>query len=234
MLKLKWTLLTLAIAAASAHAAEADKTLDLLHAAGDKVQSLGADVEMKSVDKGTQAETIDRGKIVMQRLPDGDTRARITFIDRIVDERLKKSHREFLLDGGVLIEQNHDTRKQVTRQLRRPGEKIDLFKLGQGPFPMPIGQTKESVHEQFDVSAPGEHVVKLTPKESTSLKDKFQSITVTVDPALGVPTVIETLSVSGEETKTVTLKNVRLNEAVQPEEFKLPPADPKVWELVSE
>ena len=34
----------------------------------------------------------------------------------------------------------------------RPGEKVNLLKLGEGPFPLPIGQPKEDVHREFIVT----------------------------------------------------------------------------------
>lgn len=234
MLKIKWAVLALSVVTTSAWA-NVDATLDVLHQAGGKVQSLGADVEMTSINMGTGTETLDRGTIVMQRLPDGDTRAKITFTEHAVDFKLKKLRREFLLDGGKLIEQNEETKKQVTRQVRRPGEKVDLFKLGEGPFPMPIGQSKESVHEQFDVTpGEGDNVVKLVPKKGTPLESKFKHIIVTVDTSKGIPTTIQTLDATGEDKKTVVLKNVRLNEAVKDDEFKLPNVDDKGWQKVDE
>jgi hypothetical protein len=34
----------------------------------------------------------------------------------------------------------------------RPGEKVNLLKLGEGPFPLPIGQKRDDVKRQFDVT----------------------------------------------------------------------------------
>ncbi len=237
MILFRYALLVLSFAAVSARAADVDKTLDILHDAGAKVQSLAADVELTTTDMGTGNDSVDRGRIVMQRLPDGDTRARITFTEHVVNSRLRKVRRDFLLADGKLIEQNEDAKQktQVTRQMRRPGEKIDLFKLGQGPFPLPIGQSKEAVHEQFDVAVgDADNVVTLSPRKGTPLYPKFRSVTVTVDPAIGMPTTIQTIDPNGGEKKTVVLKNLRLNDAVKDEEFILPPTDDKTWSLRDE
>ena len=229
------TILTLSAMVQAGQASEVDATLDTLHAAGEKLKTMAADVELTTTDRGTGDFRVERGRIVLERLADGDSRARITFNERVVGEKLMKVRRDFLLEQGTLVEQNEEKKTQVTRQQRRPGEKVDLFKLGQGPFPLPIGQTKESVHEQFDVEAGKEkNIVLLTPKKDTALFDKFKSITVTVDEKLGVPTTIATIDKRGVEKRSVVLKNVRMNENVSADEFKLPPIDPKTWRQVSE
>src|SRR5205807_3444491 len=100
-----------------------------------------------------------------------------------------KWHREYLLAKGSLIDQDFDGKAETHRQVARPGEKIDPLKLGEGPFPLPIGQDPAEVKKNFDVSlAPGDkedpagtlHLV-LKPKAGTRLARKYDQIEVWVD-----------------------------------------------------
>ena len=89
---------------------------------------------------------------------------------------------DYELIDGKLIERNYRAHSQITQQVIRPGEKIDLFKLGQGPFPLPIGQPKEEVHKQFAVKSrcpdkddPADSVhIQLTPEPNTPAGAEIQ------------------------------------------------------------
>ena len=219
---------------ASVACASVDDTLDALHDAGKDLQSLSADVTLTDVDTGGMGNdpTIHTGKIVIQR-KDGDTRALISIDKKKVGNRTEVERRDILLEGPNLIIRDYQNKKQTTDQVRRPGEKVDLFKLGQGPFPLPVGQTKEDVKQQFDVSevAPGK--LKLIPKPGTDLARKFKQITVTLDSATHFPSTIETLDPNETTDTTATLSNVKINSPVADDSFKLPAID-STWNKVDQ
>ena len=124
----------------------------------------------------------------------------------------------------------------------RPGEKIDLLKLGEGPFPLPIGQKKEAVHEQFEVTKepalkddpPGTVRVRLIPKPGTQFERKFDAIDVWVDTKTHMPARIETGS--GETVRRTDFANftVNPNPALTDADFKLEPINEKEWDLHEE
>ena len=41
---------------------------------------------------------------------------------------------EYLLDGQWLIDRNYRAKNEVKREVLKRGQKMDLFKLGEGPF----------------------------------------------------------------------------------------------------
>lgn len=230
----------LGLCVASRAMASVDATLDALHESGVNLRSLAADVSLAEDSSDTGDRVTRLGRIVLQKLPDGDTRVRATFTQKQSGNRIEEEKRDVLLQGQNLIDRDYKNKKQTIRQVRRPGEKVDLFKLGEGPFPLPVGQPREEVLKQFDVSelpTKDPNVlgkVRLTPKSGTPLARKFKSITVTVDQKTKLPTQIVTIDPNETTTTTATLTHLRINDAVKDEEFELPPVDPKEWNIVDE
>ena len=82
------------------------------------------------------------GTAIYQATAPGEARMRITFDQRIQEGAVQAQKIEYLLAGGWLIDRNYTRKIEVNRQVLRPGEKVNLLKLGEGPFPLPIGQKK--------------------------------------------------------------------------------------------
>src|SRR5207302_11128839 len=96
--------------------------------------------------------TTKSGKVWYQDQGNGSARIRVSF-DTVQRNEGKKINEklDYELIDGKLIERNYKAHSQTTQQIIRPGQKLDLFKLGEGPFPLPIGQPKDAVHKQFEV-----------------------------------------------------------------------------------
>jgi outer membrane lipoprotein-sorting protein len=128
------------------------------------------------------------------------------------------------------VDRDYLKKNEVRRQVVKPGEKINLLKLGEGPFPLPIGQTKEEVHQQFDVSLvptakddPPQTVhLLLKPKALTDLARKFTQIDVYVDRQNSMPVQIVTLDADGQRTQTTVIDHLRLNAGLSDADFALP------------
>src|SRR6185295_13773023 len=95
---------------------------------------------------------------------------------------------------------NYKKTTQVTRTVLQPGEKMNLLKLGEGPFPLPIGQKKEDVYRLFDVKQiapnpkdpPDSIHLQLKPKPGTAFARRFGMIDVWVDRKTHFPAKIRT------------------------------------------
>ena len=70
------------------------------------------------------------------------------FIQEGIESREKQWH---AFDGQWYIEVREKTETINKRQIVRPGEKLNVFKLGQGPFPLPFGQNKKDILDNFTV-----------------------------------------------------------------------------------
>lgn len=226
---------------AAAGGTSVDGLLDALDLRGQTLESFTADVELLERDDSTALESTRVGRVWYQRLADGSARLRVAFADKLDGKTRKADPLDYVLDGGWLLERQHAKRIQVRRQVLRPGEKVNLLKLGEGPFPLPIGQKKEDVRKQFGVTAakpdpaseprktPGTSHLVLEPREGTSLKRKFSSIDVWVDPKTQMPVKIETVDNKETTVKSTELSNVRINPKLADADFKLPPIDETQW-----
>jgi hypothetical protein len=130
-------------------------------------------------------------------------------------------HEYFLFDGEWLIERNDKARTVIKRQIVRRGEKIDPFKLGKGPFPLPFGQKREDIlrnfkvtAEKFEVGDPrnSEHL-HCVPLPDTELAAKYSRVEIYVDKDLELPTRIVTERLMDGNRIEVDFKDVNAREA---------------------
>jgi outer membrane lipoprotein-sorting protein len=117
---------------------------------------------------------------------------------------------------------------------------MNLLKLGEGPFPLPLGQDKADVKKMFEVvklasggneDPPGTIHAQLKPKDGTQFQTKFKFIDVWIDPASRMPVKIETSDTNEVAKRTTELKNIHVNTKLTDEDFKLPPIDEKGWDI---
>ena len=222
---------------------EVDKTLDALDARGRNLNQFSADVTLTEIDEATQLESKRSGRVWYHKRQ-GNDRIRVTFDQKAQGRFTKPEKLEYLLEGGWLVDRDYQRSIEVKRQVLRPGEKINLLKLGEGPFPLPIGQPKDEVHKEFEVTKgdpslegpKGASHVALKPREGTRLARKFAQIDVWVDPQTQMPVRIEALDVNESTRRTTELKNIRVNPepALGDREFSLPKIDEGNWELHTE
>jgi hypothetical protein len=234
----------------TAPAVDATETLlDGLFQVGVNMKTLRADVSLAEQDEETGKDDERRGQFVILRTPEGDMHARVNFTMLIRDQRRIERHRiEYLLAGEWLVDRTYprnaddpqDKGREVRRQVRKPGEKTDLFKLGEGPFPLPLGQSPAAVRAQFDVSPlpadperAGLSGLMLVPLESNRLGERFKWISLWIDPADMMPRVIQTEDQGIPTLRTTTLSNVAVNQGVTEADLKLDPID-QSWQVIVE
>src|SRR5688572_871542 len=196
-----------------------DEILDALDRRGRDLKSFTADVRLTETDDTTALSSTRAGAVAFQNKGDGDARMRVVFDTKEDGSRQFDEKLEYVLDNGWLIDRNYKKRIEVRRQVLKPGEKVNLLRLGEGPFPLPIGQKKQDVHEQFDVEkvAPAEgdppstvHL-RLSPKKGTDLAKRFSAIDVWVDPKSEMPSRIDTLDANEAVSRSTELTNLRVN-----------------------
>lgn len=223
--------------------ATVDDVLDALQASGKDVKSFSADVQMKIEDETFGTATTQMGKVWFQTKPAGDAVLHVALDHKKVGENTFPEKIDYLLDDGWLTDRNDNGKKdggaETRIQLAKAGEKVNLFQLGKGPFPLPIGQDKKDVHAVFDVKIMpvGKHdpagtiYLLLTPKPGTSLAENFAAIDVWVDCKTRMPVRIGTENKKKSEYKTTDLLNLQVNPTIKPEDLSLP-ALPPGWTTV--
>ena len=117
-------------------------------------------------------------------------RAVVLVFDRIIDASghgtTKSEYHAF--EDGWWVEMTPDRKRIVRRQISRPGEDLDPFKLGEGPFPLPLAQKADTVRRRFEPSigtVPDEplfralkdvEVLHLIPRPGTPAHEDHESI----------------------------------------------------------
>lgn len=101
---------------------------------------------------------------------------KVRFESRVREGRKDRLSEEHLFDGNWYIEKRDEPSKTITRrEVRAKDDPRDPFKLGEGAFPLPFGQTKQSILREFDVELrdtrerdpEGTEKLRLTPRENT-------------------------------------------------------------------
>jgi outer membrane lipoprotein-sorting protein len=197
--------------------------LDALYQRGQTLKSFTAEVRMALIDPNLGTASTYSGKVALEQLGGGDARFRATFDQREEDGTIYPDKLEYVYADGKLLDRNYHSKVQTTYQVARPGEKVNLLKLGEGPFPLPIGQKPQDVYANFSVQhippakddPPGQTThLQLTPKPDTSLARHFKTIDVWVDHASDMPVRIETMDVNQTEDRKTDFTNVKVNPLV--------------------
>ena len=236
------TLLTLAAGPINIDSS-ADDVLDALNARGKDLKTLYVDVKMTDIDPSVGDVSDTRmGHLVYQILSSGDSRWHALFDKKKLGNNTVLQKHEWSYADGKLIERDYRNKTQSTKQILKPGEKMQLFNL-EGPFPLPLGQDKADVHKHFDVKKipldkddpPGTVHLQLTPVAGTDLARKFKTIDLWVDPKTSMPARITVLDGDGSSLKQTDLSNVKPNEPVGDGDFELEKVDlDKGWNVHDE
>jgi outer membrane lipoprotein-sorting protein len=221
-----------------------DQILDALDARGKNLKTFTANVTLAETTLDFGETTTRSGRVIYQDQGDGKARIRVTFdtIQKGEGKPTIKEKLEYALIDGKLIERNYRSKSQMTQQVIRPGQKIDLFKLGEGPFPLPIGQAKEEVHKQFAVTkvAPtkddptGTVHLQLIPNANTRLAQKMKSIDAFVDVKSHFPIRIGTVDRNETMDRTTNMTNVKINPNLRDQDFDLGPLPDPNWNVTEQ
>jgi outer membrane lipoprotein-sorting protein len=220
--------------AAPAPDVSADVVLDWLHEVGRGLKDFTADVKLLTIDNDLGNEIGRNGKVFYRAGPDGrDAKIRVSFADREEGRRLYDERVDYALADGWLVERNYASKVQTRRQVMKPGEQVNLLRLGEGPFPLPIGQDKAEVKKLFDVTVvppqkgdpPDTIRLKLKPRPDSPYARKFEEIGVAVDRQQHMPRRIDAVDPNGVSTRTTHLNNVKVNPGMADDAFKLEPIE---------
>jgi len=224
--------------------ASVDQVLDALDQRGKTMREFTAKVSDKTGNPDLGEDTTSTGRIWFQKIGEDDGRIHVIFDKKKEGKITKDEKTEYLLENGWFTDRNYHKNVQTRRQVTKPGEKINLLKLGEGAFPLPIGQKKEDVHKLFDVKEiahspkdpPDTIHLQLTPKEGTHFARRFGMIDVWVDRTRHFPVQIRTENPDKAEPHLTKLEDVQVNPpgGLKDSDFTLPPIEQETWTLHTE
>ncbi|HZL35323.1 MAG TPA: hypothetical protein VFC78_08435 [Tepidisphaeraceae bacterium] len=227
--------------------ATVDQALDALDQRGKQLVDFTASVSITTGNPDIGNPGTDLGHVWFQKIGKDDGRIRVTF-DTHKEGRVSRELKlDYLLEKDWLIDRNYLKKAENRKQVLKPGEKVNLLKLGEGPFPLPIGQSKKDVHKLFEVkiiapdkqnkAEPADSIhLQLAPKPDTQFAKRFETIDVWVSRADHFPVRIATLSADEADERITTLTNVIINPpgGLKPDAFVQPPIDPATWSRTTE
>ena len=74
----------------------------------------------------------------------------MTFDTLIVADRRESIGQHYAFDGQWVVEKTPADKQFTKRQVVPPGEDFDPLRIGEGPFPVPVGQRKADILDRFD------------------------------------------------------------------------------------
>jgi len=229
----------------SAVSKEVETILDELERAGKDIKTLQADIrhefcEIVADEKQTKPGFV-RYKAATRRLP---ARFMVHYYkliseDTVTGEKMAfKRLGWFCFNGRWLREIHGPPVKSVTdREVVKPGEPIDPFELGKGPFPLPFGQKKSRMMKNFEISllkkgkdkkAKTENKdrdntdhLRLIPRKGTQLAKDHKRIELWIDRKIHLP-----LCILAEDNRknitTVWFRNIKINLPLKDSDLWLP------------
>jgi len=219
-----------ALASAPAIDPAVDKILDRLEKRGARIDAIEADIEFIKIDPILEDKQVHKGILRFKQVKP-NPRFFIRF-DELKLENLapKKEKQWHVFDGQWYIEAREKTKTISKRQIVRPGETLEVFKLGQGPFPLPFGQKKADILKHFVVkllpSEPKdpEHSdhLECTPRPGTELAKKYETVHFYIDRALYLPVRVQTVEKEEGNEIIASFTKIKVNPGLLESQLNLP------------
>jgi len=221
------------------------KILEKLEASGEKNMILEADVtytETSLLTGDTQTRT---GQVLFQNPAKGEDRPHAAKF-KISFKTLKLGEQEaainkidYLFDGHWLTIAKHKIKSITKIQVAAEDEKIDVFKIGKGPFPVPFGQKTEDILRLFEAGTrkarkddpENTDYLLLLPRRGYKEEINFIQLEVWIDRNLYIPVRIR----SKDKNKNMTIvlfENIKTPEKSEPGTFTM--ERPAGWDLTIE
>lgn len=206
-------------------AADAGRWLDALEQSGKATRDFSAGVTMERIDALSDDREIRRGRVVVDGLPGPGRRIAVRMEEYIDGSgRGSADDRLFIFEQGWLLEFDSPRKRLTRRQLVRAGETLDPLRIGEGPFPVPLGQPRADVEREFEVSvcslpdaplfkrlserADGLFALELVPRPGRPLARDVKRITVAYETATLAPVAIEVLADADDITRVLLREGV--------------------------
>lgn len=205
--------------------------LDRMEAAGQKYTTVQAQIDFTVDLKTTGESEVRTGSIAYQKetatVP-GKFRVQFdTF--RLSDQpKARKSLVVYAFDGQWFTTAKYDIKQMTRQQWAAAGERVPAFQLGKGPFPVPFGQKKADMLEQFNITMPAaggkpettDHI-QLIPKAEHVEDHTFVKLDMWIDRTTDLPTKVASVE-RNKNVTTVVFKSIQTNQPLNAEMFNIP------------
>lgn len=222
-----------------------DELLTRLETAASDLRDFAAGIAYERFDALLDETERRFGRLVLEG--QGKDRKLALLFDEFIDGsgRADRSRDHWLFIDGWLVDINEKAKTVTERQVAPPGSTFDPLKLGEGPFPIPLGQPKAEVLKRFAVedlgqsdapllkSLPPCRGLKLVPRDGTDFAKETSSVEVWYEPETLSPLGLVLREVNGDQVTVRLVKPVRnagLSDADRALLVK-PAVDPTQWAI---
>ena len=229
--------------------------LDKLEKSTKELRDFQATIRYSTWDAALEQLQLRTGQLIYQVNPDDGSKRFAILFDTLVVGRRKQDHKKhYIFADSWLVEIDHENKFFTKRQIVAPGKKFDPLKLGEGPFPLPIGQSKDEVLARFYVELldkPSDEFLAnklvdldvkgmvLVPKPNTPEAEKFSRVELFYDSKLLLPIAINAISAQAVDPddpnsynrKTVWLINIKRNQGIDESKLSIVEPDKTKWDV---
>jgi hypothetical protein len=114
------------------------------------------------------------GKVFVELTSPTQRRAAVQFVNLILDGVQRDEDQQLIVDGRWLTEFSTSRKQRIRRELAREGDSFDPLRMGEGPVPLPLGQTVADIHAQYTSTlAPATVGLDVLPEETQEAMRAF-------------------------------------------------------------
>ncbi len=237
----------------SAMDASSAEFLDALEKAESDLRTLKADVQYIKTFSELEGggRHIRRGSIAYaarMNATSSDQPARRGFVvdmrQLIVDDKLREERQQYIFDGTFLVERYEQEKRFIRRRAVAEGSARDPMRIGEGPFPLPLGQRRADMVARFEVSEvatndgvpegpafdglrkllTGTRQLRLVPRAGTDQARDFRDIRLWYRTSDLLPIFAMTSNVDDTRAE-VLLTNIQRNPEIPASTFSVEPPD---------
>mgnify|MGYP001378220769 CR=1 FL=1 len=211
-----------------------DDLLNALQRAGEQLETLKSEVYYTKLFVLEGDEQTRLGTLYFDSSQGADKRRfAVHWSELRVDGRRDTDYRHaYIFDGEWLVERLDKDKQFIKRQVVRPGERFDPLRLGEGPFPIPIGQSRDDILERFTATKPAleeglppdvppqivlnapTHQLRLIPKERFREEIQLEEIRIWYREDRMLPVVAWTRSLEQNESTVILMGKPTRNEPI--------------------
>ncbi len=186
-----------------------------------------------------ESRQVKEGTLLFAR-SEPNSRFLVHFDRTIADGVVNRSGEYYGFDGRWMIERNDRAKNIIKRELAREGQYRDPFKLGEGPFPLPFGQSRADILKNFRVAlvpfALGDPLqsdhLRCIPLPGTEMAQKYSRVDIYVDRRIDLPVRIVSENLKDGNRIEVDFKDISAGEAPAASRFHI--EEPKDFEVRTE
>lgn len=209
---------------------EVRAVLDTFEAAGNKLETVQTDVDFEVIDLIAGDTEKRTGVLHYSRETDKrPPRFHVLFETvKLGDARPVKRQLEYGFDGYWLTIKKTRLKQMTRYQVATEGQRIDPFRLGRGPFPVPFRQKTETIVEYFNVrkmpdrkSDPKNTIrLRLSPREHHAKDIRFSRMDIWIDSESYLP--VKVRARDEKSLTTVVFEDLKTDVKIPDKVFEVP------------